>query len=192
MEPVGSTAVERRSLVERPYELLAEMDRRARAVAGLAAGVDSEDWTGLAFRLGAENFVARREEVREVLAWPDQLARIPGAKAWVLGMANVRGQLLPVVDFKAFLGGPGVQPGRSSRVLVVNHAQVPAGLAVDEVLGFRRFPESARTAEAPPVSLRCERYLDGAFSEGAQTLPSMSLLRLVESPLFLRAAAEGD
>lgn len=185
-------AVGLRSLVERPYELLAEMDRRARAVAGVAAGVDSEDWTGLAFRLGDESFAARREEVREVLAWPDQLARIPGAKAWVLGMANVRGQLLPVVDFKAFLGGPAIHAGRGSRVLVVNHAQVPAGLAVDEVLGFRRFPDSARTAEAPPVALRCDRYLDGGFSDGSQIWPSMSLLRLVESPLFLRAAAEGD
>jgi twitching motility protein PilI len=189
---VSSAAVELRSLVERPYELLAEMDRRARAVAGVAAGIGSEDWTGLAFRLGAETFVSRREEVREVLAWPDQMARIPGARSWVLGLANVRGQLLPVVDLKAFLGGRGVDPGRSSRVLVVNHAQVPAGLAVDEVLGFRRFPESARTAEAPPVALGCDPYLDGAFTEGSQTLPSMSLLRLVESPLFLRAAAQGD
>ncbi len=189
---MSAAEVELRSLVERPYELLAEMDRRARAVAGVAAGVDSEDWTGLAFRLGDESFVARREEVREVLAWPDQLARIPGAKAWVLGMANVRGQLLPVVDFKAFLGGAAHHPSRGSRILVVNHAQVPAGLAVDEVLGFRRFPDAARVAEAPPVALRCDRYLDGAFSEGSQVWPSMSLLRLVESPLFLRAAAEGD
>ncbi len=185
-------ATELRSLVDRPYELLAEMDQRARAVAGTAGGTDSQDWTGLAFRLGDEAFVTRREEVREVLAWPEQLARIPGAKSWVLGMANVRGQLLPVVDFTAFLGGAVIRPGRSSRVLVVNHPQVPAGLAVDEVLGFRRFSDAARRSGIPPVVLRCDRYLDGAFSEGGQTWPSMSLLRLVESPLFLRAATESD
>ena len=187
-----SAAAELRSLVDRPYELLSEMDRRARAAAGTTGGTDSEDWTGLAFRLGDESFVARREEVREVLAWPDQLARIPGAKSWILGMANVRGQLLPVVDFKAFLGGAVSRPGRSSRVLVVNHPQVPAGLAVDEVLGFRRFSDAARRSAIPPVVLRCDPSLDGAFSEGGHTWPSMSLLRLVESPLFLRAANETD
>jgi twitching motility protein PilI len=189
---VSATTASLRDLVDRPYELLAEMDRRARRFAGTAVGAGSSDWTGLAFRLGEEAFVSRREEVREVLAWPEQLTRIPGAKSWILGLANVRGQLLPVVDLMAFLGGPVIRPGRGSRVLVVNHPQVPAGLAVDEVLGFRRFADGAWRSEMPSLVLRCERYLGGAFSEGDQLWPDLSLLRLVESPLFLRAAAEAD
>ena len=74
-------------------------------------------------------------------ASPSVVTRVPGAKAWIRGIANVRGQLLPVVDLRAFLGGGTTNTDRSTRVLVAHHREVPAGLLVDEVLGFRRFNE---------------------------------------------------
>jgi twitching motility protein PilI len=56
---------------------------------------------------------------------PSQLTRVPGAKAWVKGLANVRGQLLPVLDLRQFLGS-GVTPlTRNTRVIVVNHRECP-------------------------------------------------------------------
>ena len=56
---------------------------------------------------------------------------------------------------------------RNTRIVVVNHREIPAGLIVDEVLGFRRFAEAEFTGEAPPTVARCERYLAGAFRRGA-------------------------
>ena len=94
------------------------------------------EWVGVAFRLSAENFLVAREETREVLGFPSVVTRVPGAKTWIRGIANVRGQLLPVVDLRAFLGGGATNTGRSTRVLVANHREVPAGLLVDEVLGL--------------------------------------------------------
>ena len=47
--------------------------------------------------------------------------------------------------------------------MVVNHREIPAGLLVDEVLGFRRFAEGEFSGDAPPTVARCERYLAGAF-----------------------------
>ena len=46
-------------------------------------------------------------------------------------------------------------------MLVVNHREMPAGLMVDEVLGFRRFYEGEFSADLPPTLVRCERYLAG-------------------------------
>ena len=83
----------------------------------------------MAFRLSSENFLVAREETREVLGFPSVVTRVPGAKAWIRGIANVRGTLLPVVDLRAFLGGGVTGTGRSSRVLVANHREVPAGSA---------------------------------------------------------------
>ena len=48
--------------------------------------------------------MASREQVREVLMLPDAVTRVPGAKRWLLGIANLRGQLLPLVDVKLLLG----------------------------------------------------------------------------------------
>ena len=74
-------------------------------------------------------------------------------------------------------------------MLVANHREVPAGLLVDEVLGFRRFSDSEFSGTVPPTIVRCERYLAGAFRRGAESWPVFSLRSLVESAEFLNAAA---
>src|SRR4029078_3279705 len=93
---------------------------------------------GVAFHLSAENFLVARAEKREVLGFPSVVTRVPGAKAWIRGIANVRGQLLPVVDLRAFLGGGATNTNRSTRVLVAHHPEVPAGPLGGEGLGVRR------------------------------------------------------
>ncbi len=174
-------------LCDQPFELLREMERRGLRAASGGAGHGAEEWVGLAFRLAEENFVAPREDVREVMVFPDTYTRIPGAKEWIRGLANVRGQLVPVVDFKAFLGGGTTRIGRDTRLIVVNHRDVPAGLMVDEVFGFRRFEPAQRVEETPQTVLRCERYLHGAFRQDMDNWPMFNLTRLVESRQFLQA-----
>jgi twitching motility protein PilI len=186
-----SGAAELRSLRDRPYELLRELDRRARAAAQgkPEASASGAEWVGIAFRLGGEAFLLAREETREVMSYPAAVTRVPGAKAWVRGLSNLRGQLLPVIDLRAFLGSGASSITRASRVLVANHREIPAGLLVDEVMGFRRFYESEFSAELPPTLRRCERYLAGAFKRGAEVWPVFSVRTLLESQSFLQAAA---
>ena len=179
-----------KSLRDRPFELLVEIERRSRAaVAGTRAGAQGREWVGVAFRMAAETFLVARDETREVLGYPTAITRVPGAKTWIKGLANVRGQLLPLLDLRQYLGSGVTQQGRNTRVIVVNHREIPAGLMVDEVFGFRRFIESEFHAEVPATVIRCERYLAGAFRRGTEHWPVFSLRSLVESPNFLQAAA---
>jgi len=180
-----------RSLRDRPFELLKELEKRSRTVAAGAApdAAAGREWVGVAFRMGGETFLVAREETREVLGYPATITRIPGAKNWVKGLANVRGQLLPMLDLRQFLGSGVTTPQRNTRVVVVNHREIPAGLIVDEVLGFRRFAESEFNAEAPPTVIRCDVYLAGAFRRGGEVWPVLSLKSLVESQSFLQAAS---
>jgi twitching motility protein PilI len=180
-----------RALRDRPFELLKELEKRSRSVA--AANVTETDagqeWVGVAFRMGGETFLVAREETREVLGYPAVVTRIPGAKSWVKGLANVRGALMPMLDLRQFLGSGATTSGRNTRIVVVNHRDVPAGLMVDEVLGFRRFAETEFNAEAPPTVIRCDSYLAGAFRRGGEVWPVLSLKSLVESQSFLQAAS---
>lgn len=180
-----------RSLRDRPFELLKELEKRSRTVtAGSAPDTAAgHEWVGVAFRMGGETFLVAREETREVLGYPAAVTRIPGAKSWVKGLANVRGQLLPMLDLRQFLGSGATTAGRNTRVVVVNHREVPAGLMVDEVLGFRRFAAPEFNAEPPPTVIRCDHYLAGAFRRGGEVWPVLSLKSLVESPSFLQAAS---
>jgi twitching motility protein PilI len=180
-----------KSLRDRPFELLAELERRGRAVSAQIAqeSPEAREWVGIAVKMGGEAYLVARDETREVLAMPTALTRVPGAKPWLKGLANVRGQLLPVLDLRQFLGSGVTATTRNTRIVVVNHRDIPAGLLVDEVLGFRRFPESDFAGDAPPTVLRCERYLAGAFRRSGEQWPVLSLRSLVESPSFQEAAA---
>ena len=86
-------------LVNQPFELLLELERRSRAAhAGHGAGAAPSEWVGVGFRIGEEHFVAERDQVREVLMLPDTMTRVPGASRWLLGIANLRGHLLPGLE----------------------------------------------------------------------------------------------
>ncbi len=190
-EPAAPVGVELKTLRDRPFELLAELERRGRAVsAHLNEQADAgREWVGVALRMAGDLYLVAREETREVLGVPATSTRVPGAKPWIKGLANVRGQLLPIIDLRQFLGS-GVTPiTRNTRILVVHHREIPAGLLVDEVLGFRRFAENEFSGEAPPTVARCERYLAGAFRRGEEQWPVLSLRAVLESPAFAEAAA---
>ena len=135
-----SASVELASLVKQPFELLREIERRSIAVhSGAGGSAMPAEWVGIGFRIGDEQFVSSREQVREVLMLPDSMTRVPGARRWLLGIANLRGHLLPLVDLKLLLGSGRTTLRRTTRVISVNHREIPAGLVVDEVQGFRRF-----------------------------------------------------
>ena len=186
-----SSTADLAALVEQPFELLQEMERRSRAAhAGAAAGGLSAEWVGVGFRIGEEQFVAARDEVREVLMLPETMTRVPGAHKWLLGIANLRGHLLPLVDVKLLLGSGRTTLRRTTRVISVNHREIPAGLVVDEVLGFRRFMDNEFSDEAADTAVRCERFLGGQYRRGDDSWPVFNLFDLVESNMFLQAAAE--
>ncbi|MFQ5982310.1 MAG: chemotaxis protein CheW [Woeseiaceae bacterium] len=179
------------ALVEQPFELLQELERRSRAaLAGKGTAELPAEWVGIGFRMGQEQFVAGRDEVREVLMLPDSMTRVPGAKRWVLGIANLRGHLLPLIDLKMLLGSGRTTLRRNTRVISVNHRETPAGLVVDEVLGFRRFMDNEFREKWHETAVRCDRFLKGAYERGQDTWPIFSLYELIESSTFLQAAAE--
>ena len=184
-------SVDLTDLVQQPFELLQEIERRSRAaVAGQAGGDLATEWVGIGFRMGQEQFVADRDHVREVLMLPDTMTRVPGAKRWLLGIANLRGHLLPLIDLKMLLGSGRTSLRRITRVISVNHREIPAGLVVDEVIGFRRFVDNEHNDKWPETAVRCDRYVSGSYRRGEDIWPIFELYALLESNAFLQASAE--
>ena len=186
-----SSGVNLQALVQQPFELLQELEKRSRAaVAGHGTGALLAEWVGIGFRIGEEQFVANRDEVREVLMLPESMTRVPGAKRWMLGIANLRGHLLPLIDLKLMLGNGRTSLRRVTRVISINHRDIPAGLVVDEVLGFRRFMDNERIEKWPDTVVRADRHLAGAYQRGEEVWPIFDFYSLIESGAFLQAAAE--
>lgn len=172
-----------RALRDAPYELLAAMEARVRAARPDVAQRRSEFWLGLGFRLRDVWCVAPRDDVREIIA-PPQMTRTPGARPWLLGVANVRGGILPVADLGLFLGLPRRTETQGGRVLVFNSTRVPVGFLVDEVAGYRQFVAADQHHEMLGETGPYAPYLLGAFERDNKAWLAFSLNKVLLSPEF--------
>lgn len=105
-------------------------------------------------QVGAEHYALPVEAVLEV-ARPARLTPVPGAPAHVVGVMNLRGEVLPVVDLAALAGLR--PPGDATVIAVVESGGARAGLAVDAVVDVGELPEPSPTDVA-------REYLSGASS----------------------------
>ena len=96
------------------------------------------DWAGLAFRVSDMSLVCATNRIHESLPLP-RVTRVPGTKPFILGLANVRGNLVTVVDLGGYLYGSPTPVSGSSRLLLATLRGRPVGLLVDEVHGQRNF-----------------------------------------------------
>ena len=172
-----------------PVELLKEIEESCRNTeAGLPRKSEvSNEWSGIAFRLGSNSLLAPMDDVVEILDYPE-LSIVPLAQPWVRGIANVRGNLLPVIDLGGYLGNKSTQVTNKTRVLVIDFNDIYAGLVVDDVLGLKYFLETELTDENPGVKDELQPYMRNGFRRGEQVWGVFSLHSLVESPLLLQAA----
>ncbi len=146
-----------------------------------------EEWIGIGFRIGDLNCVAPLGEVAEILT-PPPLSKVPCTKPWVCGIANVRGNLLPIMDLQGYLYDRSSILNRHSRILVVNHNGMYSGLAVDAVLGLRHFTDEQRCSELPGADERLHKYMLYGFRDSDRHWGVFSMHGLAETPKFLQAA----
>lgn len=123
---------------------------------------DQEDWVGIVFEVAGERLVAPLGEVSEVLALPE-LTTMPLTEPWLLGVANVRGRLLPLTDLAQFLGVQSLERLKNRKVLVIDKGEVFSGLLVDQVLGINRFISTQYVAEEMPKTSVFAPYNHGKF-----------------------------
>lgn len=179
-----------RRLAERPYQLLALLDQRLQARISETGATDSSDaWVGLGFQLGGQGYLAPQREIREVITVP-QYSRVPNSKTWLLGIANVRGNLLPLIDLRALLDGEMSKTSRASRFLVLNSDEIPAGFLVDGVTGYRRFSSlEQRNDLVQQQPSHWQDYLLGSFVREQQPYLVFSFMKLALADVFQNASA---
>lgn len=73
----------------------------------------------LTFTLGNEKFALPVDHVQEVVEL-EQITKVPHAPEYMLGIINLRGRVLPLLDTKQKLGLPKTQTTKKSRVLVLD------------------------------------------------------------------------
>jgi twitching motility protein PilI len=173
-----------------PFLVLADYEQRSLAhIAGLPEQMDAPGlWRGVAYRVGSHRLASGFGEVVEILSMP-ALTPVPGSQPWMLGVANVRGTLLPVVDLKQFLEGERTVLHESQRVLVVRQPGGDVAVTIDEMYGQRSFVDAQGTDAGPVSEGRYGYFIDRAYRINDQDWGVFSLERLARTPEFRQAAA---
>lgn len=100
-------------------------------------------------QLGGESYAVEIAAVNSIVT-RQQITRVPHAPAFVEGVINLRGAIVPVVDLRRRFGLPGAEPTIASRIVVAETRTGPLGLLVDAVTETISVP---REAVEPPSSL---------------------------------------
>ena len=86
----------------------------------------------IAFRVGGQEFCVNIMSVREIRGWTPATA-MPHAPSYVLGVINLRGAVLPIIDFSTRLGMKPAEPTVRHVIIVAQAKSQVVGLLVDAV-----------------------------------------------------------
>ena len=173
-----------------PFEVLQDYEARSLAhVVGLPEQLDAPGlWRGVGYRVGKRRLASGFDYVVEILPLPP-ITPVPGAQAWMLGVGNIRGNLLPIVDLKQFLEGERTVLHEGQRVLVVRQPGGNVAVTIDELFGQRSFVEEQKIEAEPLADGRYANFVERAYRLGDHEWGVFSLDRLARTPEFRQAAA---
>jgi chemotaxis signal transduction protein len=125
-------------------------------------------------RCGGEHYALPVANVREI-AQLDQVTPVPGALDAVLGVWNLRGDVMAVLDLATLLGLESSE--EPARVLVAEDGELHVGIAVESVLDVRTLPEALEATDSELLS--------------AAVLIERAPVGIVDVPAVLAAAGAG-
>jgi purine-binding chemotaxis protein CheW len=120
-------------------ETLKILEARARTLARTPADVElsgDDALVVLEFLLAGERYALESRHLRELCPLKD-LTPLPNTPPFVLGIMNLRGQILPVIDFRRFVGFAVRGITELNRVIILRSDDRVFGLLADEIIGMR-------------------------------------------------------
>jgi len=142
------------------------------------------------FLLKDEEFGFDIMSVQEIIRLP-KMAKVPRTPAYVDGIANLRGVVLPVIDMRARFGMERAEETDRTRVLVVDIDGVKTGLRVDRVKQVTRVLRSE--IEPPPAAIRgaSSDYLEGVvkLDKGQRIVMALNAAHVCEIGVTRKSAS---
>ncbi len=184
-----------RAAIERIWAPTAEdtqriLKERARALARESVQAEAAD-AGIEvveFILAHERYAVASEYVREVYPLED-LTPLPCTPAFVIGIVNVRGEILSVIDIKKFFDLPEKGLTDLNKVVVIESKGRVFGILADAISGVRHIPRADIQPSLPTLTGIREDYLHGVTAERVVVLDAAKLLS--DEKLIVQEQVEG-
>lgn len=143
-----------------------------------------EEFVGIGFRVGKQTLLVKMDEVNEIVDMP-KCTKVGGTQSWFLGLANVRGNLLPISDLHGYMFGGRGSRRSTSRVLIYQQHGVFVGLKVDDILGLKHFFIDEKVNPNSSSSEQLEPFIDEVFSRTGQQWPVFNIRKFASSNKFV-------
>lgn len=130
----------------------------------------------VSFRIGEEEFGVDILMVQEIIRLPI-ITPIPNAPTFILGMINLRGKIIPVIDLRQRLrinGGSRTESDRRSRILIVEMFTHVTGFIVDSVSEVMKISEG----EIEPTPHLVASSISAEYIQGVIKLPNRLIMLL--------------
>ncbi len=153
---------------------------RARALAQEPARAEALEETlkAVAFLLAQETYAVESRYVREVYPLKE-LTPLPGAPPFLLGIASVHGQILPVVDLKRLFELPEKGLADLNKLVILREGSAELGILADQMLGMRAIPVREIEPSLPTlVGIRAE-FLRGVTQGPIVVLDARKILERI-------------
>ena len=132
------------------------------------------------FKLDGEIYGVNVMDVQEVLR-VTEIAPVPGAPDYVLGIINLRGNVVSVLDTRKRFGLPPVEPDDSTRIIIIESADQTVGILVDSVAEVEEVSVNEYD-KAPNIgNEETARYIDGVVSKKDYLLILIDISKLLST-----------
>lgn len=149
-----------------------------RNVAAVAASKDDVVLQWVTFKLDHETYGINVMQVQEVLRYTE-IAPVPGAPYYVLGIINLRGNVVTVIDTRARFGLQSAEVDDSTRIVIIEAEKQVIGILVDsvaEVVYLRR----SEIDNAPNVGTEeSAKFIQGVSNRDNELLILVDLDKLL-------------
>lgn len=130
------------------------------------------------FRLKDETYGINVMQVQEVLR-VTEIAPVPGAPGYVLGIINLRGNVVTVIDTRTRFGLPTTERDDSSRIVIIESEQQVVGILVDSVAEVVELRQSEIDSAPNIGNDESSRYIQGVASRDEDLLIVVDLNKLL-------------
>jgi len=130
------------------------------------------------FRLKDETYGINVMQVQEVLR-VTEIAPVPGAPGYVLGIVNLRGNVVTVIDTRTRFGLPMTELDDASRIVIIESEQQVVGILVDSVAEVVELRQSEIDSAPNVGNDESSRYIQGVASRDDDLLIVVDLNKLL-------------
>jgi purine-binding chemotaxis protein CheW len=130
------------------------------------------------YRLDEETYGINVMQVQEVLRYTE-IAPVPGAPDYVLGIINLRGNVVTVIDTRSRFGLPSAQTTDNSRIVIIESEEQVVGILVDSVAEVV-YLRSSEIDSAPNVGTEeSAKFIQGVSNQKGELLILVDLNKLL-------------